>query len=114
MPKTLSASDLYYSVGFESRETASDGYGGTTDVWTEVFECRAAYHHLRGGEGVMAGRLEGKHTQIITVRASSQAKQVNTDWRIVDKRNGDVFNIRDIEPQIDRQWIGFLAEKGVA
>lgn len=112
--KRPSAGDLYYRVGFESPQSGSDGAGGVLDGFEEQFQVRAAYTHLRGGEGIIAARLEGRHAQIITVRFSSQVAAVTRDWRIVDKRNGDTFNIRDISPSKDRAFVDILAEKGVA
>lgn len=112
--KAIGAGDLYYRVAFDSRIEVDDGYGNTVSDWTEQFQCRAAYRHLRGGESVMAGRLEGKHVQVITVRVSSQTLAITTDWRVRDVRNSDVFNIRDVTNETDRQWISLLCEKGVA
>lgn len=114
MAKTTGAGDLYERIGFSSQGTASDGAGGTTTVFAEQFTRRAAYIHLRGGEAVLAARLEGRHTQIIRVWRDSQTRTVTTDWRIEDKRSGDLFNIRDITPSDDRLWLDFLCEKGVA
>ncbi len=115
---------LRYRVGFLKREAVNDGRGNTVGKLIEQFQCRAAYRHLRGGESVMAGRLQGKHTQIIIVRASSQTRQITTDWVVRDVRasneiapgrfDGDVFNIRDVTHETDRQWISLLCEKGVA
>jgi SPP1 family predicted phage head-tail adaptor len=113
MPKPT-AGDLFYSVAFEKKGTASDSAGGTTTSFTEQFACRASFVHLRGGESVQAARLEGQHPQVISVRASSRTRAVTTDWRIRDKRTGDIFAIRDITPGLDRQFIDFLCQKGVA
>lgn len=110
----MEASDLFYRAAFDQRDEVDDGYGNTQSDWVERFQSRAAYRHLRGGEAVMAGRLEGKHTQIITVPASSQTRQVDTDWRIRDVRTGEQFNVRDVTHETDRQWISFLVERGVA
>lgn len=112
--KKLGAGDLYYRVAFDRRQDVEDGYGNTVAGWAEQFQCRAAYRHLRGGEGVMAGRLQGHHLQVITVRASSETKQVTTEWRVRDARDGTVFNIRDVTVETDRAWISLLVEKGVA
>lgn len=110
----MQAGDLHYLVAFDRRVDVDDGYGNTKGGWEEKFQCRAAYRHLRGGESVMAGRLEGRHTQIITVRSSSQTRQIGTDWRVRDVRTGDEFNIRDVTQETDRQWISLLVERGVA
>jgi hypothetical protein len=63
----------------------------------------------------MAARLEGQHSQVIFVRSFPQTtRSVTTDWRVRDVRTGDTFNIRDITPTDDRQWLDFLCQKGVA
>lgn len=112
--KNAAAGHLVNLVAFEKRSSASDGKGNTRADWLEQFQCRAGYRHLRGGEDVMAARLQGKHTQLIIVRSSSQTRQVSTAWRVRDARTGDVFNIRDVTHEIDRQWISLLVEKGGA
>ncbi|BCH32634.1 hypothetical protein MesoLjLc_45640 [Mesorhizobium sp. L-8-10] len=106
--------DLFYRVAFDRRTEVDDGLGNTLADWVEQFQCRAAYRHLRGGESVVASRLQGKHVQIIAVRASSQTRQVSTDWRVRDARTGEVFNIRDVTVETDRAFISFLCERGVA
>lgn len=114
MPKPT-AGDLVYRVAFDKKGgPASDGAGGTTRAFAEQFQCRAGFIHLRGGETVQAARLAGQHPQVISVRSSAQTRDVTTDWRIRDVRTGDVFNIRDITPGIDRQFIDFVCQKGVA
>lgn len=110
----MNAGKLFFKVGFQEPQSVSDGAGGVVGSFVERFAVSAGYKHLRGTETVMAARLAGRHTQVVLVRASGQTKQATTDWRIVDKRNGDVFNIRDITPSDDRGWLEFLAEKGVA
>lgn len=114
MAEKLGAGDLYHRVAFDRRAEVDDGMGNTQSEWVEQFQCRAAYRHLRGGESVMAGRLEGKHTQIITVRASSQTRTITSDWRVRDARSGGAFAIRDVTHETDRQWISLLVERGVA
>lgn len=108
------AGALIERVGFEEPVAGSDGGGGTLDGFLERFSCRAAYVHLRGGETVLAARLSGQHSQIVRVRSSSDSRAVTTDWRIVDRRAGTVFNIRDVTPTTDRAYIDFLCQSGVA
>lgn len=114
MPKNSGAGHLYQRVAFEKKGTASDGAGGTTTAWTEQFQCRAGYTHLRGGESVMAARLEGTHSIVIRVRASSQTRAVTTDWRVKDVRTETIYNVRDITPSDDRAFLDFLVQSGVA
>ena len=108
------AGDFFYSVAFDSLTSSSDGAGGTTGTWSEQFTRRAAFTHLRGGETVLAARLEGRHIQVITVRKSAAVDAVTTDWRIRDERTSEAFNIREVVQDLDRRTVSFLCEKGVA
>lgn len=112
--KNSGAGQLYQRVAFEKKGTASDGYGGTVTGWAEQFQCRAGYTHLRGGESVMAARLEGTHSIVIRVRASSNTRVVTTDWRVRDARTGTIYNIRDITAGDDRAFLDVLVQSGVA
>ncbi len=128
MPKRPSAGRLVEKVAFDRRQIDNPDspadYGNTETTWVEQFDCRAEFIHLRGGEEVMAARLANKHVQIIRVRSAVLTRGVEPDWRIRDENSGvfttggewtgDVYNIRDITPSDDRQWIDFLCEKGVA
>lgn len=113
----IRSGDLFYRVNCQKKVPGTDemghpvpGAGG----WQTQFSVRAAYRHLRGGEDVMAGRLQGRHTQIITVRASAQTRQITPEWRLVDARDGTVFNVRDVTLETDRLWVSILCERGVA
>lgn len=112
------AGALYYRVGLQVRVDDNPDspvdYGNTVSEWQEQFAVRAEFIHLRGGEAVLAGRLEGRHTQVIRIRSSSASRTITTDWRVVDKRTGDIFNIRDIEHETNRRFIALTCEKGVA
>ncbi|MFN3746700.1 MAG: phage head closure protein [Hyphomicrobiaceae bacterium] len=108
------AGDRYEHVAFDAREAGSDGHGGVTSTWVEQFRRRAAFIHLRGGEAVLAARLEGRHQVVIGVLSSADVRRVTTDWRVRDLRRGTVYNIRDITPSADRHVIDFLCESGVA
>ncbi|MGV1913858.1 head-tail adaptor protein [Agrobacterium vitis] len=112
MAKPRSASDLFHLVAFDQRQEIDRGDGVTVGQWVEQFQVRAGFIHLRGGESVMADRLQGQHTKIIFVRASSQTRQVGTNWRVRDVQAGAEFNIRDITPTTDRRWIDFLCQSG--
>ena len=115
MADNRSAESLYYKVECQSREKIDDGMGNeTSGPWETRFTTRAAFRHLRGGETVMASRLQNKHPMIITVRRSSNTMQITTDWKLVDSRDGKVYEIRDITPELDRQYLSLLVESGVA
>lgn len=114
MAKIRSFDDLDHRVAFDRRVSVDDGYGNTVGDWQEQFKVFAGFTHLRGGEAVIASRLQGQHVQVIFVRSSTQARQVSGDWRIRDVRTGVSYNIRDITPTEDGRWIDFLTQSGVA
>ncbi|MPR62758.1 head-tail adaptor protein [Ochrobactrum intermedium] len=106
---------LHYQVALLKRENVDDGMGNTVgQEWVEQFQTRGEYIHLRGSEAVMAARLQGKHTQVIRVRNSSSTRLISTDWMLRDVRTGKSFNIRDIELEVNRQFIALTCESGVA
>lgn len=114
------AGDLRERIAFDKRETSSDGGGGTTTSWSEQFTVWGGFTHLRGGETVLAGRLEGRHTLVIRVRASTNTRLITSDWRARDARRGTEFAIRDVtlEPmdaggRPARGYIDLLCESGV-
>jgi SPP1 family predicted phage head-tail adaptor len=116
MTKLRSAGDLDQRVAFDKREETNDpdDDGNYVGKWVEQFQCSAGFIHLRGGESVLASRLQGQHVQVIFVRACSQTRTVTTDWRIRDVRTGATFNIRDVTPTKDRAWVDFLCQSGGA
>lgn len=109
------AGALQHRVAFDKRGASSDdGYGNTVTNWQEQCVVSAAFTHLRGGESVLASRLQGQHVQVVTVRASSETRQIETDWRMRDVRTGASFNVRDITPTEDRAWLEILVQSGGA
>jgi SPP1 family predicted phage head-tail adaptor len=108
------AGERFELVAFDELEGGNDGYGGTTSTWVERFRRRAAFVHLRGGETVLAARLEGRHQVAIGVLNSTDVRRVTTDWRVRDVRKGTAYAIRDITPSEDRHSVDFLCESGVA
>lgn len=120
MARKPSSGDLRERVRFdalvEENPDSPIDYGNTESTWAPQFERRANYTHLRGGEAVQAARLEGRHIQVVTVRSDSATRIVSADWRVVDLKTGDIFNVRDVTPTrgAENQFIDFLCEKGVA
>lgn len=87
---------------------------GSQDGWLPGFTTNAGYDRMRGGEEVQGRRLQGVQPTIVTVRNYPDTARVMTDWRIVDERTGEVFNIRSRELTDDRSHWQFLTESGVA
>lgn len=110
----IGAGDLVERVAFDQQVSSPDGGGGTYKNWVEQFQCRAGIRYLKGGESVIASRLEGTQPAVIRVRRVEQTKLVTSDWRIRDVRTGDEYNIRSKPKTVDRQYIEFTCESGVA
>lgn len=108
------AGQLSERFAFEEPTLTPDGYGGTVEGFAERVVTSARRVFKRGGEGVLAARLEGRQPAILTIRMSGQARAITTAWRARDTRSGVVYNIRSVEPSEDRAWLEMLVEGGVA
>jgi SPP1 family predicted phage head-tail adaptor len=109
----MAAGALKERVSFAVRNEQDDGYGNTVAGWVEQFQDAAEFVHLRGGETVIAARLENRHPQIVRVRAHTSTRRVTADWRIKDVRTGYEYAIRDVTATTDNKWIEILCERGV-
>lgn len=112
MKRPDGAGRLDRRVTFQKRTVASDGYGGERSTWADQFTVWGGFVHLRGGETVLAERLEGVHPAVIRVRRSTDTATVTTDWRVKDA-NDVVYAIRDVAP-VERSHIDFLVASGTA
>ena len=98
------AGKLRERVRFDRRAAQSDGMGNQAGAWSTLVSARAAQlTPQRGGEQVIANRLQGVDNFDLVVRYDSVTSAVTTDDRVVDLRNPNrVFNIL---------WIGNLDER---
>jgi head-tail adaptor len=117
MATPAKSGDLRFIVRFYKQiEEAAEG-GGTVSAWQNQFERRADIRPLRGGEGVQAQRLVGTQPVIIIVRSDSETRQVTSDWRAVEMKDGEAVRYyalktaEDMERQ--RRFITMVAEAGL-
>jgi len=111
----MSAGKLDRRFRFEARADEDDGYGNTTGGWSVQFTRWGGLAYRRGGEGVIAGRLEGRQPAILTVRRDGDTSRISNDWRCVDEGDGTVFAIRENPTRTDdRLFLEMLVEAGVA
>lgn len=110
------AGDLRERIAFDARAEAPDGYGNVQTDWVEQFTVAAKVRPLRGGEDVMAGRLAGRQPMVITVRQSSDTRQITAEWRARDARAGTIYAISGTptDPDGRRAWLEILATGGPA
>jgi len=103
-------------VAFESRAVIDDGMGNEiSGDWTERFKANARIQPIKGGESVIADRLQGTQPVVIRVRYEPQTLSANTDWRAQDLRSGVIYQIKSLANMDEkRHYIEFLAIAGVA
>ena len=103
-------------VAFESRAVIDDGYGNeVSGEWTERFRANARIQPIKGGDAIIADRLQGTQPVVIRVRYEPQTIGANTDWQIRDLRAGVIYQIKSSANMDEkRRYIEFLAVSGVA
>lgn len=109
------AGELNWRMRFEAPVAGDDGGGGVTTGFAPRFTVSAGLFNAGGSETVQAARLEGRSLARCRIRFSRQAREISTDWRMVDARNGDIWNIREVDDITEpRAFILLAVEKGVA
>lgn len=111
--------ELRDRVRFERRAEQPDGYGNTEADWAEILPGKSErYVRLlptRGGEQVIAGRLQGVRAFDLSVSADSLTRQVGPGDRVVNVRTGEALNVRwaaDLDGR--NTWMLMQVEAGVA
>lgn len=111
---TTKAEELRERLDFGKRgEAADDGYGNVVADFVTQFTVQARVRPRLGGEEVFAARLAGRNVVAITVRYSSQTKNITAEWIARDTRTGVTYNIRSAVPDERKLFMEMLAEKGV-
>ncbi|MFC3164133.1 head-tail adaptor protein [Ciceribacter thiooxidans] len=109
------AGKLRELVNFQNRTEEDDGFGNiTSGPHVTIWSAPARIERLRGTESVMAGRLAGSQTVAITIRWQPAAATMTTDWRAVDARSGEIWDITSIEPDERKSFVNILAKTGTA
>jgi len=109
------AGRLRETVAWEQRPLQSDGFGNLHGAFTEVFRCSASFDVEKGDEDVLAGRLEGRQTMIVRVRAYPDTRDLDSDWRMRDIRTDLTYAIAAPPAEApDRQFIDITVQRGVA
>lgn len=111
----MTAGSLRHRLRFEAREIASDDYGNEQTAFAERFVRPAEIMPLKGGERVLAARLEGVQPVIIRVRKDSDTSTIQPEWRAVDERSGTVYALHSVADMEQRSaYLDIMAETGVA
>lgn len=109
----ITASDLRDRVRLEKQEEVDDGYGGITGQWVPQFERDACILLSKGGETVIASRLQSIQPALIIVRFDAETSTITADWRLIETRSGTTYNIRTSADMERRgRWWTMLCDAG--
>lgn len=102
-PRPTIAGRLNFRFAFDKRISIDDGFGNKQGDWQEQFKIWSAKKYLTGGENVVAARLSGLQPVLLTVRTSTLTKLIETHWRCRDLSTGEIFNIKNVRSESDRE-----------
>ncbi len=118
--KKPTAGELRGLFSFQQRGAGNDGFPGSPDIpgtgpMTEVFKSAGRLTPMRGGEGITAGRLEGRQPYFLTFRSHTLARTIDTSWQVVDVRNNNkVYHVKSpiSDADMHNQWLDMLVQEG--
>ena len=88
----MNIGDLKHRVTLQSKGATQ--WEAQATVW-------AAIRYLRGAEAVVAGRLQGVNSVVITLRRTATTEAATSAWRLKNARTGAVYAIKSIIPSDD-------------
>lgn len=99
----------FYRATFQQPVESRDDDGQIVQGHEDQFIDRVNIRFLRGGERVMAERLESRTPVIIAIRNSLRARQITSEWRaLID---GRIYEMKeDPRPTENRRDLEILAE----
>ena len=108
--QTPSAGKLRASLRFERQGAVTNVGGVVSGGWSSptvlIQSARAHVDPLRGGEAVIAGRLQGHSVYSIWVRFTPTTQTITNGDRAVNTRTGEIYNLaQPIDPDGKRQWL---------
>lgn len=86
-----------------------DANGDRLGPWEDVADRSAEIVYLRGGEGVVAQRLQGEQPVVVAVRSCAVTRQIDNAWRAINTRSRQIYDIASAAPSDDAAWIEMLA-----
>lgn len=102
----MPAGPMRQLLAWERREDVNpdfpEDYGNTQSAFVEQFRMHAQRRAMRGGESVMASRLDGTQPYILTIRQCDMARRIRTDWQARDVRSGQELQVKSIVDPTDR------------
>lgn len=107
--------DLREKFTIRRATLTDDGHGGQTETWVDYLTVPASITFSRGGETVIAARLQAQQPAILRIRTSAAARNIKPTDKAVNARTGEVFNIREYprEARDNRGYLEMLVQSGV-
>jgi SPP1 family predicted phage head-tail adaptor len=107
------AGDLREEIELQALVTVSDGAGGSTQSWETVLTAPARIKTLKAGETVMAGRLQGTATVVVTVRNQPALADAKTTWKLKNSRTDQMYEIAAITLDEREAFVDILCTIGI-
>lgn len=105
----ITAQHLTQRAAFYEPFEERDADGMLVQSWLLRLTCAAHVTWLRGGETVMAARMQSKNPIIITVRDTPASRTITSEWRA--EIGGKTFALKeDPRPDQERRLLAMLAE----
>lgn len=82
---------------FQRPERGRDQHGNIIEGWQDMHMATAGIRYLRGGEDVMAARLQSKMPAIVTVRNCAAARKITSEWRVTIRERSGIERLFDLK-----------------
>ena len=93
----MRAGQLRQRLDLERRTRTPDGGGGFEEGWTVIEDgLSARVVQKTGSESVMGDTLSGIVTHTVYLRASSRTSGITNLHRLVDRRSGEIHDIKAV------------------
>ncbi|MHA6645655.1 head-tail adaptor protein [Mesorhizobium sp. A623] len=107
----MSQPGLFREVAdFRQNMEVDDGYGGTKLEWATVFSAPCRIRTLKAGETIIASRLAGTATLVLTIRWQPDAAAMSPAWQVVNARTGAEYAVKAVTVDERRAFIDVLVE----
>ena len=107
----ITVAELTKRATFQRPTESRDGDGNLIQAYPDAFTAWANLRPLRGGESILASRMQSRAPAIVTFRTSTQAREVTSEWRVVI--DGRIYEAKeDPRETQDRAFLEMLIEGG--
>ncbi|MHA6644531.1 head-tail adaptor protein [Mesorhizobium sp. A623] len=113
MAALTTASDLREVADFQNYIEVDDGFGGTKLEFATIFTAPCRIRTLKAGETIIASRLAGTATLVLTIRWQPAAAEITPAWKALNARSGATYEIKAATTDERKAWVDLLVEETV-